>query len=368
MIISKLWLKNYRNLKEGHFNFGNQINYIYGMNAQGKTNLLESIWMFTGARSFRKSKDSELINFQKEYAKIEGDFFFENRNQKISVNFADKRRKIFLNGIPTAYPTEMIGRFRAVLFTPHHLSLVRDGPENRRKFLDSALCQLDANYVREIVGYNKILKHRNALLKQIQRQTASPDFLDVWNEKLIQTGYKILKRRLEYIQEINVESTRIYSEISNQRESLKIRYVSSIVKNSKMDCISKDEIIKSFADKLKSNESLEINQGFTLVGPHKDDIEMTIQDLNLKKFGSQGQQRSVVLSLKLAEATVLRRHIGEFPVVLLDDIMSELDDFRIDYIMSKLNNYQTFITGCNKDTIKYFNDANIFHIDYGGLL
>ena len=322
--------------------------------------------MFTGARSFRKSKDLDLVNFKQTYAKLEGNLFFEERDQKISVNFAAGKRKIFLNDIAKRYPTEMIGKFRVILFTPYHLSLVKDGPENRRRFIDSALCQLNSIYTTEIAKYNKVLKHRNALLKQISTQNYNQNCLDIWNQKLVQIGAKVLKRRLDYLVELNLESINAYSEISSGSEKLNLNYVSSILKCSKTNSISEEEIKKIFYDKLKSLENSDIAQGFTSVGPHKDDLEITLQNLNLKKFGSQGQQRSVILALKLAEASILKRHIDEPPIVLLDDIMSELDDFRIKHVIDKFQNYQTFITGCNKDALSHFKHIEVFKIENGG--
>ena len=262
----------------------------------------------------------------------------------------------------------MIGRFRAVIFTPHHLSLVKDGPENRRKFLDSALCQLNSVYASEVAKYSKILKQRNALLKQIFKQKCNKDCLDIWDKKLVKIGSKILKRRLNYLLELSLKSTDIYSEISSGKENLKINYISSVSKSVNLKEICEEEIKEHFWNKLKNSENFDITQGFTSVGPHKDDIEITLQDLSLKKFGSQGQQRSVVLALKLAEAAIVKHHVGELPVVLLDDIISELDDFRISYIINKLKNYQAFITGCSKETTKYFRNTNIFYIQNGGYI
>ena len=178
MIISGINLKNYRNLKDISINFDNNINYIYGKNAQGKTNLLESIWMLTGARSFRKTKDKDIVKFEEEYAKIEADTFFGGRNQTISVNFAQGKRKLFLNKIAQNYPTKLIGKLKTVIFTPLHLNLIKGGPENRRKFLDCAICQIEPTYTQLIAKYNQNLKQRNALVKQINKNKFSGSDLD----------------------------------------------------------------------------------------------------------------------------------------------------------------------------------------------
>lgn len=365
MVISRLKINNYRNLKDNIFTFNKNVNYIYGENAQGKTNLLESIWMFTGTRSFRGTKDSDLIKFNEYAARLNGDLFFENRDQNIGINFADKKRKIFLNGIAQRYPTDMIGRFRAVLFIPNHISLVREKPENRRKFIDAAICQLDPSYTKTLIQYNRILKQRNALLKEVFIRNS--ETMEIWNLRLAKTGAEIISKRLKYLYELEMEASKIHSEISNSREILTIGYTSTIGKNiSKNELQSEIEIY--LLSRLKETEFSDLKRGFTSIGPHKDDMELLLQDKSLKMFGSQGQQRSVVLSLKLAEATILEKNTGDSPVILLDDVMSELDEYRKSYIVNKLQNYQTFITGCDRDLTRLFSNVNIIHIRDGELI
>ena len=367
MRILKLNIKNYRNLSENSFDFDEKINYIYGQNAQGKTNLLEAIWMFTGARSFRKTKDADLIKFGESSAKLDGSFFLEKREQKISVNFAEGKRKIFLNGIAKKYPTEMIGKFRTVLFTPLHLSLIKDGPDNRRKFLDAAICQLEPSFTKLMVGYNQSLKQRNALLRlMIKKQIFSEPSLEIWDSKLASFGAKIIKMRINYLSKLKTEAENAYFEISKGKEILGIDYVSTVCKN---EALLSDEktLEENFLNRLRDLKNSDLKQGFTTAGPHKDDIEISLGGKSIKHFGSQGQQRSAVLALKIAEASVLEESICEPPVILLDDVMSELDEYRQKYVMSRLGNGQTFITGCDKDLIKYFGSASIFYIKNGGL-
>jgi len=367
MQISRLGVKNYRNLEENSFDFNDKINYIYGDNAQGKTNLLESIWMLTGARSFRGTKDNNIINFEAEIAKIDSQLFFEQRDQKISVFFANGRRRVFLNDIPKNYPTEIIGKFRAVLFTPSHLALVKEGPESRRKFIDAALCQLVPTYAQLMVKYNQTLKNRNTLLKNSQMQNIKSDLFEVWNYKLAELGAKVVKKRLEYLFRLEREVLKNYREISSGKESLKIGYVSSIFKGNP-NTKSESEMGKEFLCYLNREQKLDEKRGFTSKGPHKDDLEIILQGKSLKHFGSQGQQRSAVLALKLAEAAVMNQITGESPVVLLDDVMSELDETRKNYMIGKLKSWQTFITGCEKNLISDFEDLKSFHIAHGSLV
>lgn len=367
MLISDLKINNYRNLKNNKFIFNNEVNYIYGENAQGKTNLLESIWMFTGTRSFRGTKDVDLVNFNEDFAKLEGNLFFENREQNIKINFAESKRKIFLNDIPQSYPTDIIGKFRAVLFIPSHISLVRDKPESRRKFIDAAICQLKPSYTKIIVTYNRILKQRNALLKDISRENIGLDILDIWNLKLAKIGAQIIAERIKYLGQLESDASKINSEVSNSKEYLKVVYFTTL-KEKSLKNESESKIEAYMISRLEETTFSDIKRGFTSVGPHKDDLELFLQDKSLKLFGSQGQQRSAVLSLKLAEASVLERNIGEPPVILLDDVMSELDEYRKSYVISKIKNRQTFITGCDKDLIKNFSNINVLHIKNGDLL
>lgn len=367
MLISDLKINNYRNLKNNKFTFSNEVNYIYGENAQGKTNLLESIWMLTGTRSFRGTRDIDLINFNENYAKLEANLFFENREQNIKINFAESKRKIFLNDISQNYPTDIIGKFRAVLFIPGHISLIKDKPESRRKFIDAAICQLKPSYTKTIVTYNRILKQRNALLKDISRNSIGLDVLEIWNLKLAKTGAQIISERIKYLEQLEYDASKIHSEVSNSKEYLKSVYCTTL-KEKSLKNESEDKIEAYIISRLEETTYSDIKRGFTSVGPHKDDIELFLQDKSLKAFGSQGQQRSAILSLKLAEASVLERNIGESPVILLDDVMSELDEYRKSYVISKIKNRQTFITGCDKDLIKNFSNINVLNIKNGDLL
>ncbi len=367
MKLIELSVKNYRNLENNKFQFNNEINYIYGNNAQGKTNLLEAIWMLTGTRSFRGSKDSQLIRFNEDYANLMGKSVFEGRNQEIRVNFAQGKRRIFLNGVAKKRLSEIIGRFRTVLFSPAHLSLVQDGPENRRKFLDAAICQLKPPYTQILIEYNQTLKHRNALLKTISKTNKNFHLIDVWNQKLIESGTEIIKNRMNYLSQFIQIFRRMYSEISGNKEIISMSYVSAITKNM-WHSFSEKEVKTNFEVLLKNNEFSDIKSGSTSIGPHKDELTIILDGKPLRNFGSQGQQRSAVLAMKLAEADAIENKIQDSPIILLDDVMSELDERRKEYLMSKIKNRQVFITGCDYNLLKSFNEASKFQISNGKLV
>lgn len=345
MKLKKISLKDYRNILDLEIKPCENINIIYGKNAQGKTNLLESIWMLTGTRSFRAVKDKDLINFGKPWSKVTGEFFSENRDQEIVIEIKDGRRKAYLNGIDEGFATSIIGKFRVIIFSPIHLSLIKGGPDLRRRLIDAAICQQRPVYTRLISGYSHVLKQRNSLLKSLNINSSLRDTLDIWNNKLISYGSKIVFERLKYIEDLKKKSSDIYSEISQNKEKLCINYNCSI-KSVQENTV--DEIFRALEKKLNLNLQSDISNGFTSVGPHRDDIDFFLDTKPIKLFGSQGQQRSSVLAVKLSEAKCMEEKTKEKPIVLLDDVMSELDGFRREYITEKIKDYQVFITSCDE--------------------
>lgn len=351
MKILELKIGGYRNLQKCDLQFDSRINFIYGQNAQGKTNLTEAIWMFTGARSFRGTKDADLVNFEEESARLEGKFFLEKREQEISIFFGGGRRKVFLNGVAKAYPTNIIGKFRVIVFLPTQLSLVSAGPEVRRKFLDAAICQLKPTYISKISKYNQILRSRNAFLKKLSFETkkiseSDQNLLSVWDEELSEMGAHVTVERIEYLKIFKGEASKIYSELSDKKEDFDIRYICALFKSPEQD-VNFSELKEEFISKLNKNHSKDLKTGLTNFGPHKDDLDIFVNKKRVKFFGSQGQMRSAALCLKLAEAEILEKNIGDSPVVLLDDVMSELDDSRKNYMIDKIKNKQVFITNCD---------------------
>ncbi|QEY35202.1 DNA replication/repair protein RecF [Caproiciproducens galactitolivorans] len=352
MIIRRLDFENYRNLKAGQMEPHAGVNLISGPNAQGKTNLLEAIWLFTGGRSFRGAKDADLVLRGERRAEVNIGFFCEEREQTAQIAILNGRRNAVLNGVPLKRASGLIGRFFAVLFSPEHLSLVREGPSFRRNFIDAALCQVKPGYAALLSRYNRTLVQRNALLKEIPRHSALLDTLDVWDERLAALGESVMKGRAGYLEKIRGPAQKIYAGISQNKENIQLEYQKSA---------------EDLKQALYASRRDDIATGHTNFGPHRDDMEITIDSLSARTFGSQGQKRSVVLALKLAEAELLFRETGERPVILLDDVMSELDSGRQDYLLNHLTDCQVFITCCEPDAVKQLRDGILFFMD-GGVL
>ncbi len=343
MYIKSLTLEGYRNLEISELFPSKGINVICGDNAQGKTNLVECIWLFTGGRSFRGAKDSELIAFNGKAAKVKAVFDAAGREQTIEINIRASRRTAILNDVPKNYMSQIIGVFCAVIFSPNHLTLIKNGPEERRNFTDSAICQIKPSYAHLLAKYRRVLNERNALLKDIPRHRELEDTLDIWNERLAHEGAMITYERLRYIAQLSQAAEKFYDGISDGKEQLKITYKTAVPNDLRSD----QENIKTFLlERLRRKQNDDIYCGFTTSGVHRDDMTVKINGRDAKSFGSQGQQRSAVLALKLAEAEILGEAKGEKPVILLDDVLSELDASRKNYLLNKLNDRQVFITCC----------------------
>ena len=343
MFVKSLAFENYRNLKNTTIMPTESINVICGDNAQGKTNLLECLWLFTGGRSFRGSKDSELVAFGQNYSKISLCFNSNNRDQNIEINIKNGRRSAVLNDVPKSYVSHIIGVFCAVVFSPDHLTLIKNGPEERRNFIDGALCQIKPSYAAALSKYKRVLNERNALLKDIPRHRELKDTLDIWDERLAFEGALISYERAEYIKKLSNPAMQFYDGISDGKEQLLIEYKAGFKINQDM---SRDELKAALLESLQKKQNDDIYAGFTTSGVHRDDLTIKINGYEAKNFGSQGQQRSAVLAMKLAEATVLGNEKGEKPVILLDDVLSELDPSRQDYLLNRLDGLQVFITCC----------------------
>lgn len=363
MIINRLSVADYRNIDYIQIIPFENVNVIFGENAQGKTNLLESIWLFTGCKSFRSKKDSELVGFGKDYAKNEIDYFAFGREQNAEL-IIEKKRQAKKNGIDLKSPAELIGEFYAVIFSPSHLSLIQDGPINRRKFLDTALCQLKPFYAKGLAKYSHTLEQRNALLKDIQFHSELYDTLDIWDDRLSSYGAAVVSERIKYAKFLSENAREIYFGLSSGKEELTIDYVNNTGLYSEDPYEIKDFLLK----RLRETRRDDIFNKITGVGPQRDDLEIKINGLSARNFGSQGQQRSCALALKLSEANIIKEITGEEPVILLDDVMSELDINRQDYILNHLENRQVFITCCDPATVLRMCDGKTFHIEKGCLI
>jgi len=346
VFIKNLRFENYRNLKNSSLSPSENINIIYGSNAQGKTNLIECMWLLTGGRSFRGAKDRELIAFDQKFSRVKADFFSTNREQTVEILIQNNKRTPFLNGVQKNYMSEIIGSFCAVVFSPNHLALVKNGPDERRNFIDSALCQIKPSYALFLSRYRKILDQRNALLKAIPKAPYLADTLDVWNERLANEGSLIAFHRYAYMREFSKLSSQFYFGISNNTETLETACKTGYHSTPDMP---REELKHCILNALRLKQEEEISLGYTIKGVHRDDMTVKINSKDARTFASQGQQRSAVLAMKLAEASLLQKSKGEPPVILLDDVLSELDTQRRDYLIHRLDGFQVFITCCDTD-------------------
>lgn len=365
MKVIALKFQNYRNLSDNIITPCENVNIICGDNAQGKTNLIEALWLFCGGHSFRGSKDCEVVNWNKDFAKLEMRFFGQEREQTAKLLFANGKKQAEINGIPKKSAASLIEKFGAVVFAPDHLNLIKRGPSERRKFVDSALCREKLKNAVILSKYNRILNQRNSLLKDIMHHPSLEETLKVWDEPLILNGSLLIKNRIDYIKRLTQLSGEYHCGISKNKEKLEIKYISSLgIDNDD----SVENILNKTAEKFKQCRKEDIKTGFTNFGPHRDDIEILINGKNAKAFASQGQQRSAVLSLKLAEAAILKEKTGENPVILLDDVLSELDSGRQDFLLNELENCQVFITCCEKSNKEQLKNGRVFIIDNGVVL
>ncbi len=363
MYIKEIKVENFRNIDFMKIEPHEEINVIYGQNGQGKTNLLESIWLFTGCKSFKNSKDSELVQFDEENSKISIIFQTEFRENKASV-FIDKKRTASLNGVNLSSPRELIGKYYSVVFSPIHLSLIKDGPINRRKFIDTAISQIDNMYAKKLMYFNHLIQQKNALLKNAVENPSLLETLDIWDEKIAISGAEVIFDRIEYIKRLQKKSTEIYNGISGEKEELSIKYLSNVHYESE----DKNDIARIYFESMKRHRPNDLYLKNTTCGPHRDDIEILINKISARKFGSQGQQRSASLSLKLGEAEIIKELKNEHPIILLDDVMSELDITRQNYILNKMTGKQVFITCCEKETVSRLHAGKVFKIEKGNVV
>ncbi len=359
MRVEKLCLTDFRNIRNAEIYPDAGVNVFIGENAQGKTNALESLWLFAGGKSFRGSKDAELVRLGCERAKIEGTFFTEGRTQTAVITI-DKRRHVSVNDIDQPAMNKIVGKFPAVVFFPDHLFLVKEGPEGRRRFMDAAICQIRPAYLQILANYNRVLEQRNALIKN-WRFSGDNAMWEVLTLKLAQCGQQIVKERLNYTERLRKTAVLQYEGLSNGRETLSLEYEPK----QGYEKMSEQEIGEFLFQSLIDHRQNDVDAGYTTVGPHREDLTVKIDGLSARHFASQGQQRSAVLALKLAEAEILKEAVGESPMVLLDDVMSELDATRQEYIVTRLKDWQVFITCCDGGAVLPQVSGKRFHVKHG---
>lgn len=353
MIVNNLNLRNFRNYEEEFFEFDKKVNIIYGNNAQGKTNILEAIYICSTTKSHRSNKNIELIKFDEREAHIKIFLDKKDKEHRIDVHLRKNKTKgIAVNGIPIKRASELFGIFNVIFFAPEDLNIIKNGPSERRRFMDLELCQLDKMYVHNLINYNKVLNQRNRLLKDISFNPKLEETLDVWDEQLVLYGKEIIKKREEFIKQISKIIKPIHEDLTNKEEAIKIDY-------------QKNAEVKNFEKNLKRNRSNDLKHKNTSVGPHRDDILFFNKDINIRTYGSQGQKRTIALSLKLAEIELVKKMINDTPVLLLDDVLSELDSDRQNHLLERLNDIQTIITctGLDEFVENSFNIDRIFKVD-----
>ena len=366
MQVLKIRLKDFRNFKELSLDPKNVINVFLGDNAQGKTNLLESIHFASLGRSQRVQKETDLIRWEQPQAFIYLSFQKLGVEQTIAFEItAGKQRRILLNEHPIKIK-QLIGRFNTVLFAPEDLFLIKGSPANRRKFLDAEISQASPVYFADLLKYNKILMQRNSLLKMIKEGQATQNSLMLWNEQLADMAVKIIAKRLEAVGKISRLANALQQKISEQLENIKIIYeMHGVDENQTLP----SELYNWYIKKLSDNQNIDIIRGSTSFGPHLDDIKFLINDRDLRSFGSQGQQRTAILALKLSELEFLKEETGDYPILLLDDVMSELDIKRRKQLLDFLNcqKIQTFITATDSAYFPQDSNADFFSVKLGNI-
>ncbi len=362
MNVTSLSFEGFRNLEDGEIKPCPGVNVFYGTNAQGKTNLIEAVWLLSGNKSFRGARDAEFIGFGKEAARINAGFFSEGRDQTAALSFAPGKKEAFINDIKQPSSSALLGKLCAVVFSPEHLSLVKGSPNERRSFIDGAVCQIKPSFRDTLLEYSRTLKQRNALLKDIPYHSELSGTLDAWDYRLSVLGASVMRTRMKYISRLCECAGHYHDGISDGKEKLSIEYACSVPE----DRCGKLESVREFMlSYLNENRKEDIASGSTSFGPHRDDIDIKINGLSVRMYGSQGQQRSCVLSMKIAEEELIRIAVSEEPIVLLDDVLSELDPKRQEFLLNELNDRQVFITCCDAASVERLRSGKLFHIENG---
>lgn len=366
MYLKELELMGFRNYEQAQVSFTPSINVFLGENAQGKTNMMESIYVLAMARSHRTANDKELIGWNRDFAKITGRIEKKNSSFPLEIVLSKKGKKARLNHLEQKKLSGYIGHLNVILFAPEDLSLVKGSPSVRRKFLDMEMGQMSAIYLHHLVEYQKVLKQRNHYLKQSKfNKTFDEVYLNILTEQLAAEGAEVLCERLKFTKKLEKWAKPIHKEISQEKEILEIKYDSSVSIEQQQD---KEKIMSQLLEQYKKNQSRELDQGTTVTGPHRDDLRFYVNDKNVQTYGSQGQQRTTALSIKLAEIELMQEMTGEYPVLLLDDVLSELDDDRQTHLLKAIQDkVQTFLTTTSLDGVKkeLLNEPRIFRVQSG---
>ncbi len=359
MYIKRLKLRDFRNYERAELEFSPRTNIIYGDNAQGKTNILEAVYLFSQGKSHRADSDKELVRFGCDFAGLELEFCDNDRSYTGKMQITDTGKKgVRINHVNISKLSELMNYLNVVMFSPEDLRLVKGSPSNRRRFMDSAISQMYPSYLSALMEYNRILKQKNGLLKSLKRGNSDDTTLEIWNGELARVMVRIMEARIGFINEINVWAKRIQEDIS--KEEIELFYMPSI----KLPEISQEGIFNF----LMSRKAREIEKGAPMYGIQRDDIDIFINGKDAKLFASQGQQRTAALSMKIAQAEYINDKKGEYPVLLLDDIMSELDVSRRMYLSERIKDKQVLITSTDTDVKNDSDTTKLFRISGGEVM
>lgn len=355
MIIKSLELADFRNYETLEINFDKGTNILYGDNAQGKTNILEAIYVSATTKSHKGSKDREIINFDKEEAHIRTYLEKEDVEYKVDMHLRKNKSKgIAIDGKKIKKAAELMGLLNIVFFSPEDLAIIKNGPLERRRFADMELCQLDSFYLYNLNHYNKIINQRNKLLKDMYFNPGLKETLNIWDSQLVSFGSKIIERRSIFAGQLCEIINEIHSKLSGGKEKLTVKY-------------EPDVSIENFEEKMKENQEKDIRSKMTSTGPHRDDFSFIVNGIDIRRYGSQGQQRTAALSLKLSEIELVKKVTKDTPVLLLDDVLSELDSNRQNYLLNSIGDIQTIITctGLDEFVNNRFEINRIFEVVNG---
>ena len=369
MKLTNLQLQNFRNYESVQLEFTDGVHVFIGENAQGKTNLMESIYALAMTKSHRTTNDKELIGWNKEFATIKGTVEKTATKTNLELQFSKKGKIAKVNYLEQKRLSSYLGNLNVILFAPENLTLVKGSPQNRRKFVDMELGQMSSLYLYDLVEYNRVLKQRNTYLKQLAIKKKQPDeYLEVLSEMLSELASKIVFHRLDFMKQLEALAIPIHDQLSLGREKFSVSYHATIPLE---DGLTPSQMKEIYMNQFKKNQTREADQATTLIGPHRDDLIFYLNEVPVQTYGSQGQQRSTVLSLKLAEIELMKLSTGEYPLLLLDDVLSELDDDRQTHLIKAIENkVQTFITTTSLDGIKqqFINEPVVIPIEKGTIL
>lgn len=356
MIIKSVYADGYKNLSGVNITPHERMNIFCGDNAQGKTNLIEAVWLMTGCRSFRGTRDRDFIGFEKDKASIRLSFEDSFRSQDISFEVKKsniREKNIALNGVKLPLLSRLFGSLKCVVFTPEDLFIAKGSPDNRRSFVDLSASQLKRSFVYALNKYENLLSQRNAMIKKMNfTGKADPGELDIWDIQLAKTGAYISVIRDTYCNNLNLYTNSLYNKITECKENLSLYYQSTIYKKLEGRTDHEGELADIYYQKLRDSAEDDIKAGYTLCGIHRDDVIASINGLPVREFGSQGQQRSVALAMKLAQAKIVKDQTGDAPVMLLDDVLSELDRDRQSFVLDSIEDMQVFITCCDSRVLE----------------